>query len=450
VLRANEQLGRVLDGLLPAPLRSRCVHAAGWSIVGSALLGMSNLVLWAICARVLGRLKFGELSMGLSTAAVLAVLGGAGLGVTATKYTAELRHADATRAGRVLGLACSVVVLSGTAMSVLLALLAPRLALLLANPGLTPVLRICVPLVCFGAVNSCQNGALAGFEAFRAIARVNACSGAASFPVIVLGAYYGGLRGAAWGMVVAQALNCTLSHVALRRECSAAGVAYSLSGAWSEAPILLRFAIPALLSATLFLPVMWISSAWLARQHGYAQLGLYAAADRWRLAILFVPTCIFGTTLPILSNLRGAGDGQGYRSVFRTNVLLNAGLVVLPALAIAGLAKSMMSIFGGEYTTGWPVLSVLALGTASEAMNTTLGQPLITVSMWRRFGFDVLLATTLLFASRMLIPHWGAMGLALAYVSAFTTVAIALYLYTRKRTFVEPVQEEREPACLEN
>jgi O-antigen/teichoic acid export membrane protein len=302
---------------------------------------------------------------------------------------------------------------------------------LLLAPQLVPVLRIAVLLVGLSALNACQTGALTGLEAFRPLAYVNLWSGLCSLPLIVLCTLRGGLAGAVWGLVAAQAINCVLNHVALRSE-TRRGVSCSVSDCGRELPMLWQSALPALLSSALLLPAVWSCSAWLARQSGgYEQLGLYAAADRWRLLILFVPGSLAGTALPILSNLRGCEDGSGFQRVFRTYALANVLLAFLPAVAVAVAARPLLSVFGSAYPRAWPVLSVLALAAGSEAMNTALGQAVVAESMWRRLGFDVLLVITLGGCAWLLVPRWGALGLAAAFLFAYSVVAVTLWRYSR-------------------
>jgi O-antigen/teichoic acid export membrane protein len=447
-----EQFGGALSRLLPRDaLHARLVENGVWSLVGAACLRAFSLLAWVVCARMLGKTGFGEVNMLLSTAVTLGVLAGMGLGVTATKLVAEYRETDPQRCGRIIGAASLVVLASGTALSLSLVVLAPVLSeRVLANTNLTDALRLAALLTWCSAVSGFQSGALAGFESFRAIAGVNLLCGAVTLATVSAGAAVEGVRGALLGMIAAQILGCIMNHFAVRRQCAACEIRCAMSGCLREMRAIARFALPALLSSTLLLPAMWLCNAWLARQAGgYAQLGLYAAADRWRLLILFVPSCMFGTVLPMLSSLRGTRDSAGFRRVFRTNVLLNLALVAIPGIAVAAMARTLISLFGSAYAEGWPVLSVMAAGATAEAMNTALGQPLITESMWKRCGFDVLLVAVLLVVARVLIPRSGALGLALAYAAAFTTVSAALCLYTRSRVLV-PRAAEGAGACPES
>jgi O-antigen/teichoic acid export membrane protein len=367
-----------------------------------------------------------------STAGMFGIFAGLGLGLTATKYVAEFRRQDPAKAGRILALSASAAFVFGGMITVLLILLAPFLAKnVLATPQLAAPLAIGSGLVFFGAMNGAQTGALAGFEAFKTIASVNVLSGVASFPLIVLGVWRGGLQGAVWGSVAALAINWALNNRALRRECESANVSYRLASCHRELSILHRFSLPAFLASIVVGPAIWVCNALLVRQpQGYAQLGIYTAADKWRLLILFVPTSVFAMVLPVLSNLYGEGNSVDFRKVFRANLQLNASLALLAALLIAAFAAPIMAIYGNSFRGGRLVLIVLAFSALPEALNAILGQPLIAAHlMWWRFAFDLLLVAVLVTLAWVLIPKWGALGLAVSYGLAYAVTSLGLFLF---------------------
>lgn len=434
LLRARIML-KCADVLAPETLSGRVVPAAVWSCIGAGFLRGFSFAAWVFCARCLGKSTFGELSIVMSTAGTLGVLAGMGLGVTATRNTAAYRGIDRIRTGRVLGLTLMSAALSGGLITFMMLALAPFMAThLLLVPQLVPALRIAALLVGLNALNACQTGALAGFEAFRPLVLVNLVSGIVTISLVGFCTCRGGLNGAVWALVAAQVFNCVLNQITLWRECRRNDVRCLTSECWQELPVLWRSAVPAVLSSALLLPAVWSCNAWLARQPGgYLQLGLYAAADRWRLLILFVPGSLAGTVLSVLANLRGTGDGRGFQRVFRTNVLANCLFALVPGVVIAVLARPLLSVFGHAYRESWPVLAVLAISACAEAMNTALGQAVVAESMWRRFEFDALLVIALSSSAWLLVPHWGALGLAVAFLLAYSVVVITLYWYTRQK-----------------
>lgn len=424
----------------PAPkgsrsLRQQLLSSAAWSLTGAVISRSLNFAAWVVCARLLGKTAFGALSMIQSTVGMFGVLAGMGLGLTATKYVAELHHRDKERTGRVLGLCFISTLLCGGAVSLGVFLWAGTLARhILADFSLGTPLAIGAGLVCLNAMNGYQTGALAGLEAFRTIARVAFWTGMLSFPIIFTCVWVGGLNGAVVGLVISLVSSYFINRGALAVECAKAGIKPRVWGSSSELAILWQFSLPALLTSVLVSPAMWLCNTWLIhRTGGFAELGVYGAADRFRMAMLFIPASVFSTIVPMLCRLHGENDRKGLRTVLRTNLLLNVTIISLPAMGVALGARPLMRMFGAEYVEGSAILAVLALSAVPEALNTILGQPLIASAMWVRFCFDVLLVSTLLLVAKMLIPPYGGLGLAVAYATAFALTSGALGIFVRSQ-----------------
>jgi O-antigen/teichoic acid export membrane protein len=173
------------------------------------------------------------------------------------------------------------------------------------------------------------------------------------------------------------------------------------------------------------------------RPDGYVDMGVFAAASRWYFGVLFVPTAVAGIVLPMLANLHAAGDSDAFRSVFRANVGVSVIFTAVPAAVLVAFASPIMSLYGPAYTAGGPVLAILAIAAVPTALNTVLGQAIVSIgSIGWRLGFDLLLAAVLTGAAWWLIPTWGASGLAWAYVGAFAITSAALAFFLRPRPSV--------------
>jgi O-antigen/teichoic acid export membrane protein len=343
---AREWLAARREDLAPAgPLRARFTAGVMWSVIGAVVSRGFTLAASVVCARLLGKERFGELGIIQSTVGTFGVFAGLGLGLTATKYVAEFRERDREKVGRILALSSVAALVSSTVMAVILLGASHYLAgKALANAQLAEPLAIGAGLVFFGGLNGAQTGALAGFEAFQAIARVNTQAGLCSFPLVVIGVWRWGLKGAVWGLVAAMAVNWILNYHALQRQCAGAGIRHSFRNLHRERSVLHKFSLPALLASIVVGPALWFCSTMLVHQkNGYGQLGLYTAADRWRLLILFVPTSVFGMLVPVLSNLYGSGDQLGFRKMFRANLIAIGGLALFCAACVSAFAKTIMA-----------------------------------------------------------------------------------------------------------
>lgn len=414
-------------------LRARFALGVSWSVAGAVISRGFTLVASIVCARFLGKQCFGQLGMIQSTVGTFGIFAGLGLGLTATKYVAEFRGKDAGKVGRILALSSVVALISSAAMAlVLIAFARPVASRILAEPHLTRPLIIGSGLVFFGGLNGAQTGALAGFEAFQTIARVNVLVGLWSFALVVVGVWRWGLIGAVWALVLTMAVNWILNNRALRKECGLSRISLDFRKCFGERTVLRAFTLPAFLASIVVGPALWFCNTFLVRQPGgYSQLGLYTAADRWRLLILFLPTSAFGMLVPLLSNLYGSSGHQQFQRVFRANLLLNSGLAAIPSILVMIFAKAIMAFYGTSFRVGWPTLMILAISTIPEAANNVYMARLISVGRtWCRFGLDVGLAIAAIFLASLWIPKWGAAGLAAAYGTAMLALCCFQVLLT--------------------
>ena len=429
------------DHIHSSHLAYRFSYGAFWSLVGgtvSRILGLASSVL---VARMLNREVFGELGVIQSTIGLFGTFAGFGLGTTASKYIAEFRLKDPGKAGRIMALSGLAAWGTGGLMALLLIILAPWLAVhTLAAPQLAPLLRIAAILLCVSSVNGAQTGALTGFEAFREIARVNLVTGVCSFPLMVGCVFLGGKDGAVWGMVLSMALSCLVSNRAIRAECKRAGIKATLRGCLSEWKVLWSFSLPATLSGVLVGPVNWVCNMMLVnRANGYAEMGLFNAANQWFGALMFLPGIFSQALLPMLSERLGQGDRIRAGKILWMAMRINL-VVVFPLLLIGSLASPfIMGLYGKTFEQGWPTLIVVLLTAGLFAAQTPVGE-IIAASgrMWLGCAMNAGWAVVFIGTTSAFIGL-GALGLAGGRCVAYAVHAIwtfwFAYLMIRKINF---------------
>lgn len=389
------------------------------------------LVSSVIVARLLGQEAFGKLGVVQNTIAMFGVLAGFGLGVTATKHVAELRDQDPARAGGIIALSEVVSLATGIAMAIALYLGAPWLATQqLSEPSLSGPLRIGSLLLLFNAISGAKAGALAGFEAFRAIAVRNILSGMLSVPFMIAGAHWFGLEGTVWGLAASTAANCVLNDVALRAEGSRRGIVYSLRNAPSETHLLWCFSLPAVLAGLLVGPVNWICTAMLARQpNGFFELGAFSAANHYRNALLYLPGLLGQVLLPLLSERNASHGSAAVTSTLRSVVRLNALVSGLAVAVVAALSPGLMALYGSGFRASWPVLVVLLGATYLQIVQAPLIKYIeATGRMWANLAMNAVWGTMVILSTSLLISR-GALGLSLAQFAAFFVFTILLFAY---------------------
>lgn len=422
--RSDQAQEAISDASKPVAgsLRTRLISGSAWSFVGSALSqGMTFLALVS-CARILGKQGFGELAMVRNTVVTFGTFIGVGLGLTATKYVAEFRDSSPQRAVAVAALCSRIAYLSGIVLAGVLVLVAAEISRsVLAAPNLTMPLMIAAPLLLFYAVDGAQKGVLAGFEAYRTTAWINACAGVSILLFGIAGARIGGVSGAIQGFAISGMVVLVLNVPAIRRVRFANNMPERSESSWAERGILWRFALPAFLCQWLGVAALWAGSLMLVRQpDGYAQMGVMAAIDNLRLMALFVPISTLRCLLPILSNEMGKQT-----STFRTDKLhiINSYTAFYSTTCITAIAlffiAPLLSMFGRDFEVGKTaaviVLCALPIATYRDGIHRLLQARDL---LWYSFLIYLLWALTFVAFAGYLV-RYGIVGIASAYFLAY-------------------------------
>jgi O-antigen/teichoic acid export membrane protein len=299
-------------------------------------------------------------------------------------------------------------------------------------PHLSDPLRLGAIILFLSALNGAQSGALSGFEAFKTIAHINLFIGLISFPILVAGAYYGGLQGVLLAMAANLALNWIINNRALHREANRSFVPLDHFGCTQELSVLWKFSLPAALSAVLVGPTNWICAALLVNQpRGYEEMGLFNAANQWRMAILFVPGVVGQVVLPLLSSIHAESDKLQFRRVLKVNIVLGVAISLSVALPIILAANLIMSIYGPGFEMGALTLKILAFSSILTAANSVVGYAISSRGkMWVGFLFNALWAISLIVAVHIMIRgEYGATGMAYAILVSYALHTVWQIIY---------------------
>jgi O-antigen/teichoic acid export membrane protein len=431
---------------LPASKDERSVQArfavgAVWSMFGAVVSRGLTLAGFVLAGRLLGATRFGEVGMIQSTQGLFGVLAGGGLGLAATKYVAEYRAIDGAKAGRCFTLALLIAVVCGGLGSLLLCVFAGSMAeSVLGAPHLIQELRAATGLLFFSAINGVQSGALVGLGEFRTLALLAILRGACLLVTLLAGIWLAGVMGAVVGLVLTEVIAVAANHIALRHLLKPLRNGLQVGELfWQELPQVCQFGGLAVLGSIATTLALWAGNTMLVSQpEGYAALGIFNAAERWRQLLLFLPATVSPILLSLLSHLHGHDDRADYQQLFRTNLWVGAATVV-PVVGVVALAPLAMSVFGAEYRQGATTLAILAASAVAVVFNNILGQVLVSKgAIWCRATLDLLLAGVLVLVAWPGVPLWRDQGLALAHLLAYGVTAVALLVpvtrYLRQAT----------------
>jgi O-antigen/teichoic acid export membrane protein len=154
--------------------------------------------------------------------------------------------------------------------------------------------------------------------------------------------------------------------------------------------------------------------------------------------MLFIPTLLGNSLLPLLSDRMGDGDGKSAGSILNTMMKLN-GIIVIPfAVGLSIFSPLVMRLYGAGYGHSWLTLIAAVWTAAMMGIITPVGDVIAASGrMWLGLITNAAWAAVFLVSTLGLV-HWGALGLAssrlIAYVAhAIWTVIVAQMIIRSQR-----------------
>lgn len=412
-------------------LKGKLIYGIFWNLVSAVSSQGFPIIAAIITARLLGTSGYGQLGIINSSITLFSTFAGLGLGITATRYIAQFHQDDPERTGRIMGLTNLFGAISGTIMCIILFIIAPWLATnMLAAPELTTALRIVSILLLFNTLIGIQSGTIAGFGAFKNLARIAIVQGIVASSLTITGVYFFGLIGAVTALVINSAVNLILYKITIRNLVKEFKIKIDYLKSWKEKNIIWELSLPSMLSGVMVGPVVWIANIIIVNNPGgYAQLGLFNAADQWRSALNFLPVVIGGVLLPMVS----ANINKENKTLETVNVLASWVMVIIIALPIISFPEIIALFYGQDYssTIFLQSISLMMLVSCILSYKEGIGRKLVAKNlMW--WGFLSNMVWGVLFLGLILIfKNLGSLGLALSYIISYginTVIFIPFYL----------------------
>jgi O-antigen/teichoic acid export membrane protein len=375
-------------------LARRFLVAGAWNLSGNGVSQVIALSAQITVVQLLGKSSFGELAAVYSTLLTLGIFCGMGMSLTATKFIAELRDTDPDRTGRIIAFAVRVTLAVSAVMVVCVSSFTAWVAEhILADARLAPHLLTGALLIALSAWNTLQISILSGFEAFKKVAALNLLKALVSFPVLVLGARWGGAQGVIVGYLVIGAGFCAAASQMIRREASARGIKLGGTGAMEEGRMLLRFSLPAFVNSLLWPLSLWSVNLLILRlPGGYEKLAVLAVARQWQAACNFIPVALNSAVMPILTSVLSNQPSDRERSLRYVNLM--SSLAILPVtLLLALAAPALMRLYGESYRDGWPILLVLVGATGVNLLNSPAGSLMLAQGRFHAALFNTVVSS---------------------------------------------------------
>lgn len=431
-----------IESYLISDTRLRIAKNAFWNSFGSIASRSVTVFLSFILARILGKEGFGEYGIINNTVAMISGFAGLGIGATVTRYVASLKVREPERAGKIIGLSSIITWVSALIYSGIFVYFAPWLSkTTLAAPYLAPMLQISSITIGLGIINSVQVSTLTGLESFKASSIISTISGIIQSLLVVLLAYFAGVKGAVIAIAFASGLTVIAYYIVSRKELNNAKIKVTYNEAWNEWRILVKYSLPAFLSTITVGPVIWASNAFLANQtNGYGQLGIFNAALQWDSLVQFFPALISTAIFPVMADMYGRGDKIGSINMMWKMIRFTAVLVFPLAILISLLSPLIMKAYGNSFAGGHWVIVIVVSTSVLYSISVNLGTFLYAVGkIWIGFAINIAWGLSFLLLSYSMVK-WGAEGLATAKLIAYIlhliwSLIICIYISKKIRSY---------------
>lgn len=204
-------------------------------------------------------------------------------------------------------------------------------------------------------------------------------------------------------------------------------------------PSLLTPSLP-ILATTLIAMLLDALALWLlgATTQDSAQLALYGTAHRLT-RLVGMPLLVVNAVLPpVVARLSARGDRTTLTATLRMTATLSASVSLVVAVVLIAFGEPIAStLFGDYYGQAALLIAILTLGQAVVVVSGSCGMALLlTGHQGVHLRINVLTLVTLTLAGAVLAHTHGALGIALASVTATALQQIAYMLAARHHTGV--------------
>ncbi len=370
-----------------------------------------------LAARISGPQTFGGYSVTLATAGTIAAYAGAGIGITAVRFSGDYHPSDAGYRQFVRALA--IISLSSAVLAALFTFLGagPIARSLLHNEALTVVLRAAALSSGALVLLECFRGLLLGQQKFYGLLLLSLVSGIGSLIALPLAA-----RVSAAAMVVAQACAALLAISACLVFSRRLGITPARTIAKDQRLELRRVFLFGLVQFSALASISiasWCIASFVVRADpSLSQMGFYSVANQCRVLAAIAPGLLAQVVFSSLTNRSSAQYGGPETVLFSTTLISTVLVLLAGGFAILVLPWVLPMVYGQKYGAA-ELAGSLLLATAIVHMAAQPGAQRLTIVKLRAIAaINVIWAALLVLFGFILIPGRGAAGAAVAFLAA--------------------------------
>ena len=367
------------------PALTRLMAGTFWNLWANAVYRGVSLALSIYLAHLLTNSEYADFNTLQNALTTLFTVASFGLGLAATRFTAELAATDKQRCSKVM----SGILLGSVTCSAMLALLLcvssePIAGLLLKDETKYGQIVALSGLLITTVLISVQGGIFAGLQAFRTSALVQTLSGAASLALQFAIARTGSFSAFLLAWVAGNMLVAFLNHLMLGRLLKSHGMYLQWTGAWRALGDIAGFFIPASAAPLVVFPAHTVALLILdsvgrnAIEVSWFQTGLL-----WVQLIAFVPTALAGTLLPMLTSVMHQQGSRAMMAWAHRGVFPVLTGIMLLCIAFVMIAPSIALLYGPKFQDAADIFRIAAVTGFFFSINGLLGNFLVTHNAMR-------------------------------------------------------------------
>lgn len=419
--------------------REGMARGGGLNLIGAIVQQLSQLLIVFAVARLAGKEDVGRYALCFALISLLGLLSLAGFRAGLTRFVAmHLADGDSARLRGTVRLGLGITASGSLVIAVVLAAIAPRVASLMGDPGLTAGVRLVALSLVPSSMAEAALAATQGWrsqKAFTLIGRIfDPLSRLALTSVLLLlGLDY---LAALIAFAAVSWVTAVLALGALARRMRHVPKARPVH----ELGDLMSFSMVSWLSALAATGLIWADTLILGAMTNEGEVGVYNVATRMVGLAVFVLPPITATFSPHMAHLYHVGDfreaGKAYGSATRWTLLLS-----MPAFVVLVVFPGdLLHLFGDGFAAGAVVTLVLAVG---QLVGAAAGPCGVVLNMSGRVGLSLLdngLVLVLnIVLNLLLIPRMGILGAAIAWSSSIVVVNLVKLAQARLVVGIPPV-----------
>ena len=389
-----------------------------------------------LLSRGLGRSGYGLYAWSNMLVEMLSVVTLLGMDIAVTRETSVAVNArDDRRVERAVAQGLRVVLLSGAAIAVAIAVGAPWIGAWSQKPGVVGPLRalVAVPVAYHAATMFllATNARLVMQYDFwtRGIFQPLALLGATTLALHL----HGGIVGACVAVALGMTATALLAGALYGRQFSLPATLREAAFAPTDRA-LLRLGLPFVAMNLVAALRGRIDAFWLLRYGTEADVGAYNACMLYAASLFQIRGAFYPVIAARLPALLDAGD-RGALNEFLTRQVRWVALLATPVLVLfAGLGDGLLAVFGDGFVHARTALALLAVGQFVSALSL----PVYTLPLGGNTRFSVFAACAAvglqLVVPRALIPRYGLAGAAFSFMLALITAEVIALLFAWRKT----------------